>query len=167
MNYATIPQLKECLAKPTVASQIAGTIKQNLSNFSTTHATATTATPTTATPTTAASSSATPRGRGRPKGSLNKKTINAEFVTANAQSEKSATTATPRGPGSPKGSLNKYKKQSLSNFSEDILETIPSFTILMGQDEAMPRKDGRGRPKAEFDGTPVDIGLYQDSPGPH
>ena len=96
----------------------------------------------------------TPRGRGRPKGSLNKNTISAEFETADTLSTNTPIT-TPKGRGRPKGSLNKFKKQNLNNVNEDILETVPSFTIIMGgldEEMKMPRKDGRGRPKAEFDG---------------
>ena len=95
----------------------------------------------------------TPRGRGRPKGALNKSTIAAQIDSENAATDNIPTT-TPRGRGRPKGSLNKFKKQSLSNVPADILTTIPSFTILMGEpdDEInMPRKHSRGRPKAEFD----------------
>ena len=115
-----------------VTNQFSDIKKQNLSNPQTT----------------------TPRGRGRPKGSLNKNTINAEFVTADTLSTNTPTT-TPKGRGRPKGSLNKFKKQNLSDVNEDILKTVPSFTIIMGGPDdgmKMPRKDGRGRPKAEFDG---------------
>ena len=96
----------------------------------------------------------TPRGRGRPKGSLNKNTISAEFGNADTLSTNTPTT-TPKGRGRPKGSLNKFKKQNLNNVDEEILKTVPSFTIIMGgldEEMKMPRKDGRGRPKAEFDG---------------
>ena len=115
-----------------VTNQFSDIKKQNLSNPQTT----------------------TPRGRGRPKGSLNKNTINAEFVTADTLSTNTPTT-TPKGRGRPKGSLNKFKKQNLNDVNEDILKTVPSFTIIMGGPDVemkMPRKDGRGRPKAEFDG---------------
>ena len=137
MNYATIPQLKEGLSKPNVAGQFADTVRQNPSK----------------TPTTTTSTTATSRGRGRPKGALNKSTIAAQIDSENAATGNTQTT-TPRGRGRPKGSLNKFKKQSLSNVPADILTTIPSFTILMGEpdDEInMPRKHSRGRPKAEFD----------------
>merc|ERR1711990_514599 len=91
----------------------------------------------------------TPKGRGRPKGSLNKNTTIAEFVTADTLFTKTPTT-TPKGRGRPKGSLNKFKKQNLNDVNEDILKTVPSFTIIMGGPDdgmKMPRKDGRGRPK--------------------
>ena len=101
----------------------------------------------------------TPKGRGRPKGSLNKNTVNAEFVTADTLSTNTPTT-TPKARGRPKGSLNKFKKQNLNDVNEDILKTVPSFTIIMGgPDDGMPRKDGRGRPKAGFDG-PGQAGVH-------
>ena len=115
-----------------MANQFADTIKQNLSS--------------TQTPTS--------RGRGRPKGSLNKNTATAEFKTAETLSTNPQTT-TPKSRGRPKGSLNKFKKQNLKNVNEDVLSAIPSFSIIMGgpdQEIKIPRKDGRGRPKAEFDG---------------